>query len=152
MLHTLTAGDSCSVWLLDLGLSWHQLSPSFSDYLRLATVHLGLRQWPYALTSNRLSPQYEYWFNVFAPHRLEVDQTHYLSHSQQPQQRQEEIMTGSGCGAVETTGINVVDVGKLLAAKPSREKSGSGRLKSASSSRQSSQRSATSRRSAATKD
>ena len=31
-------------------------------------------------------------------------------------------MTGSGCGAVETTGINVVDVGKLLAAKPSREK------------------------------
>ena len=62
MLHTLTAGDSCSVWLLDLGLSWHQLSPSFSDYLRLATVHLGLRQWPYALTSNRLSPQYEVGF------------------------------------------------------------------------------------------
>ena len=31
-------------------------------------------------------------------------------------------MTGSGCGAVEMTGINVVEVGKLLAAKPSREK------------------------------
>jgi hypothetical protein len=148
---TTDKSDSCSVWLLDLGLSWHQLTPSFSDYLRLATVHLGLRQWPYALTSNRLSPQYEYWFNEFATHRLEVDQTHYLSHSQQPQQRQEEeVMTGSGCGAVEMT---VVDVGKILAAKPSREKSGSGRLKSASSSRQSSQRSATSsRRSAATKD
>ena len=54
--------------------------------------------------------------------RREVDQTHYLTHSQQPQQREEEIMTGSGCGAVEMTGINVVDVGKLLAAKPSREK------------------------------
>ena len=55
----LTAADANSVWLLDLGLSWHQLSPSFSDYLRLATVHLGLRQWPYALAANRLSPQYE---------------------------------------------------------------------------------------------
>ena len=63
---------------------------------------------------------WQYWFNEFATHRLEVDQTHYLSHSQQPQQRQEEeVMTGSGCGAVEMTGV---DVGKILAAKPSREK------------------------------
>lgn len=48
-----------SVWLLDLSLSWHHLSNTFTDYLRLAVVHLGLKQWPYALTSNGLSPLYE---------------------------------------------------------------------------------------------
>ena len=59
-------GGGCSVWLLDLGLSWHQLTGSFSDYLRLATVHLGLLQWHYALTTNRLSPQYEVCSNTFS--------------------------------------------------------------------------------------
>ena len=54
------------MWLLDLGLSWHQLTGSFSDYLRLATVHLGLLQWHYALTTNRLSPQYEVCSNTFS--------------------------------------------------------------------------------------
>lgn len=51
--------SDCSVWLLDLSLQWHRLSDSFSEYFRQAVVHLGLRQWPYALTTNHLSPQYE---------------------------------------------------------------------------------------------
>ena len=51
--------ESGMVWLLDLSLSWHPLCSSFSDYLRLAVVHLGLKQWPYALTVNGLSPQFE---------------------------------------------------------------------------------------------
>lgn len=46
------------VWLLDLSLTFHLLCLSFSDYLRLAIVHLGLIQWPYVLTNNHLSPQY----------------------------------------------------------------------------------------------
>ena len=50
---------SHSIWLLDLSHSWHYLCSSFSDYVRIAIAHLGLRQWPYALTSNGLSPQYE---------------------------------------------------------------------------------------------
>ena len=57
--HTATPASECSIWLLDLSTTWHPLSPSFSDYLRLAMVHLGLHQWPYALTPNQLSPQYE---------------------------------------------------------------------------------------------
>ena len=48
-----------SIWLLDLALCWHYLCPSFSDLLRLAIVHLGLLQWPYAFTPYGLSPQYE---------------------------------------------------------------------------------------------
>ena len=48
-----------SVWLLDLSLYWHYLCSSFSAYLRLAIAHLGLKQWPYALTSMGLSPQHE---------------------------------------------------------------------------------------------
>ena len=47
------------VWLLDLSLTWHYLSPCFSDYLRLAVIHLGLLQWPYSLTPYGLSPHYE---------------------------------------------------------------------------------------------
>ncbi len=59
--HFLLEGSSVfhGVWLLDLSLQWHRLSDSFSDYLRQAVVHLGLRQWPYALTTNRISPQFE---------------------------------------------------------------------------------------------
>ena len=53
------SGGSHGIWLLDLSHCWHYLCLSFSDYLRIAITHLGLRQWPYALTSNGLSPQYE---------------------------------------------------------------------------------------------
>ena len=53
------AGVEHGVWLLDLSLDWHYLCASFSDYLRLAIAHLGLVQWPYALTPLGLSPQHE---------------------------------------------------------------------------------------------
>ena len=46
------------VWLLDLSLTFHKICNTFSDYIRLAIVHLGLPQWPYLLTSNFLSPTY----------------------------------------------------------------------------------------------
>ncbi len=51
--------QDCGYWLLDLSLHWHPLSTTFSDYLRLAMVHLALVQWPYALTILGLSPQWE---------------------------------------------------------------------------------------------
>ena len=60
--HFNTGSDSCvsgELWLLDLSLSWHFLSSTFSDYFRLAVVHLGLTQWPYVLTRHGLSPQCE---------------------------------------------------------------------------------------------
>jgi hypothetical protein len=55
-----TAGEvERGIWLLDLSLDWHYLCASFSDYLRLAIAHLGLVQWPYALTPLGVSPQHE---------------------------------------------------------------------------------------------
>ena len=55
----LFTGNDSSIWLLDLSLSWHYICPSFSDFLRLAVIHLGLLQWPYALTPYGVSPHYE---------------------------------------------------------------------------------------------
>ena len=56
----LLSGDvDHGIWLLDLSLDWHYLCASFSDYLRLAIAHLGLVQWPYALTPLGLSPLHE---------------------------------------------------------------------------------------------
>ena len=59
-----------SVWLLDLSLTFHFLSPTFPDYLRLAIVHLGLPQWPYAVTGRQLSPAYLVSLHCFRPPRL----------------------------------------------------------------------------------
>lgn len=96
-----------SVWLLDLSLSWHFLSPSFSDYLRLAVVHLGLRQWPYALTSNQLSPQHQRWFHMFIPKRLEVD----------------EGGPPTGSSDKDTAAItNSLDISKLLHSRTSKDR------------------------------
>ncbi len=47
------------IWLLDLSLSWHYICPTFGDFLRLAVLHLGLMQWPYAFTPFGLSPHFE---------------------------------------------------------------------------------------------
>ena len=56
----LCGSDSgCGMWLLDLSLSWHYICPTFSDFLRLTVIHLGLLQWPYALTSYGVSPHFE---------------------------------------------------------------------------------------------
>jgi len=62
-VHVYTGSDS-SIWLLDLSLSWHYICPSFSDFLRLAVIHLGLLQWPYALTPYGVSPHYEVSFDT----------------------------------------------------------------------------------------
>lgn len=53
-------GDEfAGIWLIDLGLNCHYLSATYSDYLCLAQVHLGLIQWPYAVANIGLSPDIE---------------------------------------------------------------------------------------------
>ncbi|UYV63889.1 hypothetical protein LAZ67_2005893 [Cordylochernes scorpioides] len=44
------SGAPPTVWFLDRGLEWHYLCPTFTAYLRLALVHLGIPQWQYAFT------------------------------------------------------------------------------------------------------
>ena len=55
--------EFAGIWLLDLSLKFHFLSHTFSEYLCLAQVHLGLKQWPYAVTSIGLSPDYVVCFD-----------------------------------------------------------------------------------------
>ena len=64
----------------------------------------------------------QYWFNIFAPHRLEVDlEHHYSNHQPQQLQQRSEVEANATGGTVEI-GLNVVDVGKILQTKPLREK------------------------------
>lgn len=44
------------VWFCDLSGFWHFLAASFSDYVRLLLVHLGVRGWEYAFTPAGLDP------------------------------------------------------------------------------------------------
>ncbi|XP_064387376.1 tubulin polyglutamylase complex subunit 2-like isoform X3 [Halichondria panicea] len=97
--------SDCRYWLLDLSLCWHPLSTTFSDYLRLAVVHLALVQWPYALTILGLSPQWERWFRMFIPKRLEID----LELS---------ALQTNSTSIAHTT----LDTSKIVIVKPSKEK------------------------------
>lgn len=60
------------VWFADRCGTWHYVAGSFSDYVKLMTVHLGLPGWQYAFTPTGLSPFSEQWFSVYAPVRLEM--------------------------------------------------------------------------------
>ena len=48
----------CGISLLELSLNFHFLNCIFSEYLCLGQVHLGLKQWPYGVTSIVLTPDY----------------------------------------------------------------------------------------------
>ena len=54
----------------------------------------------------------QYWFNIFAPHRLEVDlEHHHSAANHQPQQLQQKIEVDSGAtGRTVETELNVVDI------------------------------------------
>ncbi|XP_064387378.1 tubulin polyglutamylase complex subunit 2-like isoform X5 [Halichondria panicea] len=105
LVYNLENDADCRYWLLDLSLCWHPLSTTFSDYLRLAVVHLALVQWPYALTILGLSPQWERWFRMFIPKRLEID----LELS---------ALQTNSTSIAHTT----LDTSKIVIVKPSKEK------------------------------
>lgn len=62
-----------SIWLLDVGNSWHFLTDDFSSYFRMVLIHLGLKQWQLKFTDSGLttSTQVRYFSvssnNVFYP-------------------------------------------------------------------------------------
>lgn len=107
MHNTASQAAVSSIWLLDLSLKWYYLSSSFSVYLRLAVVHLGLLQWPYALTPNRLSPQYQRWFHMFIPKRLAVD----MDQSAAPQ-----------LSDAASSFVTSLDISKLLQTRASKDR------------------------------
>ena len=61
------------IWFQDLGLQWHFITHSFTQYFRLCLLHLGIPHWQYAFTTIGLPPQSKMWFAFLSPERLEID-------------------------------------------------------------------------------
>ena len=61
------------VYFQDLSCRWRLLASSFSEYLRLLTMHLGLPNWQYAFTPFGLDEASRQWFNLLSPDRLAMD-------------------------------------------------------------------------------
>ncbi|XP_062516768.1 tubulin polyglutamylase complex subunit 2-like [Corticium candelabrum] len=61
------------IWFLDRSLQWHWLADTFTSYYRLMLVHLGLPEWQCVFTTTGLSSEAQRWFNLFVPHRLQLD-------------------------------------------------------------------------------
>jgi len=66
-------GESMGVWLQDLEGRWHALADSFSDYMRLQVVHLGLPSWQLAFTDTGLTTDTEIWLRFMSPERLQLN-------------------------------------------------------------------------------
>lgn len=62
--------DNPSVWLIDISLRWHYICASFSDYMRLMILHLGIFEWQHAFTPEGLSMTTQLWMGIFAKERL----------------------------------------------------------------------------------
>ena len=87
------SSSSCyrGVWLQDLEGRWHILAETFTDYMRLQVVHLGLPSWQLAFTDVGLTSETEIWFRFLSPERLELDN--------QYSRRNKSIGLGFGKGA-----------------------------------------------------
>ena len=56
------------IWMIDLSLDMHKICSTFSEYLRLAIVHLGLPEWQNLIVSDRqLSPSNIVWIHAHTP-------------------------------------------------------------------------------------
>lgn len=58
------------VWFQDLSCRWHFMASSFTDYFRVAALHLGVPHWQCAFTDAGLSPSASQWLALFCPERL----------------------------------------------------------------------------------
>ena len=63
---------SPTVWYVDRTMSFHFLCDDFSSYLRLLTVHLGIKGWWALFGTGRIWPEGEEAMRRFAPERLAV--------------------------------------------------------------------------------
>lgn len=63
--------NTYSIWFLDRSFRWHFLAQSFTDYVRLMLVHLGLPKWQYLSTQEGLPSNLKLWYAYFVPSRLQ---------------------------------------------------------------------------------
>jgi tubulin polyglutamylase complex subunit 2 len=67
--------DEPEVWLLDNSARLSYIAKSFTHYLRLMVVHLGIQGWQ-AVFTDSWTPTTQHWMNLFCKERLLVDR-HY---------------------------------------------------------------------------
>jgi tubulin polyglutamylase complex subunit 2 len=70
------SNTGAQIWFQDLSCAWTRIAPSFTDYMRLMVMHLGLPRWQYALTAGGLDPAALPWFQLLCPQRLAIDIKH----------------------------------------------------------------------------
>ena len=61
------------IWIQDASSNWYFITDSFTKYLRLAVVHLGIIGWQNTYTSTGLSPVTKQWMSFFCKERLTLD-------------------------------------------------------------------------------
>lgn len=61
------------IWLLDVSGQLTYICSSFTQYMRLMTVHLGILGWQGVFTADGLSETTQHWMNVFCKERLVGD-------------------------------------------------------------------------------
>lgn len=61
------------VWLIDQSSRWHYLCKTFTQYLRLLVIHLGVHGWQLAFTPEGLPNTTEHWMTLFCKERLIID-------------------------------------------------------------------------------
>ena len=62
------------IWFRDNNNEWHFICFTFTQYLRLMVVHLGIIGWQCAYTPEGLSVTTQEWMNIFCRERLCLDQ------------------------------------------------------------------------------
>ena len=61
------------VWFVDQSSRWHYLCKTFTQYLRLLVIHLGVHGWQLAFTAEGLPSTTEHWMTMFCKERLIID-------------------------------------------------------------------------------
>eukprot|EP00474_Spongospora_subterranea_P005589 CRZ06047.1 hypothetical protein [Spongospora subterranea] len=61
------------IYFQDLSCRYYFLCNTFTEYVRLLFLHLGLPRWQYAFTDCGLPPTTIQWMRLFANHRLQLD-------------------------------------------------------------------------------
>lgn len=76
-INSRNSGSIAEIWLVDLSYRWHFICNTFSDYLRLLVLHLGIIDWQLAYTPEGLPNETLNWMNIFCKERLCVDMFHH---------------------------------------------------------------------------
>ncbi|CEP01905.1 Knr4/Smi1-like domain-containing protein [Plasmodiophora brassicae] len=69
------------VYFQDLSSAYNFVCDTFTEYMRLMVMHLGIARWQYAFTKCGLPPSSIQWFRLMSPERLHLDLRHSLNPS-----------------------------------------------------------------------